>query len=216
LVIAPGLNVISAALAKHLQAFVEGGGHLVLGPRSGLKDEWNALNVERQPGPLVPLLGGRVEQFYALDQEVPVTGQWGSGVAKIWAEQLGSLTPGAETVLSYGASNGWLDNQPAVITRSAGNGRITYVGAWLDDSLMRQAAGWMLKVSGIEPLLATVPDGVEVDRRTGAGKAVFILVNHSKESKQIALPRVMQSVLSGESVSSVTLEPRGVAVLLNR
>ena len=43
------------------------GGHLVLGPRSGMKDEHNALNVERQPGPLVAPLGGRVEQYYALD-----------------------------------------------------------------------------------------------------------------------------------------------------
>ena len=34
------------------------------------------------PGPLVSLLGGRVEQFYAIDDKpedtVPVTGTWGS------------------------------------------------------------------------------------------------------------------------------------------
>ncbi len=50
-----------------LLAYVQQGGHLVLGPRSGMKDEHNSLNVERQPGPLVAPLGGRVEQYYALD-----------------------------------------------------------------------------------------------------------------------------------------------------
>lgn len=54
--------------------YVRGGGHLVLGPRTGMKNGDNALNIQRQPGPLVALLGGRVEQFYALDTPVPVNG----------------------------------------------------------------------------------------------------------------------------------------------
>ncbi|HEV2405922.1 MAG TPA: beta-galactosidase, partial [Ktedonobacterales bacterium] len=43
LVVAPALNVLSAADARHLAAYVRAGGHLVLGPRSGMKDDWNAL-----------------------------------------------------------------------------------------------------------------------------------------------------------------------------
>ena len=39
-------------------------------------------------GPLVELLGGRVEQFYALDEVVPVAGDFGAGAASIWAEAL--------------------------------------------------------------------------------------------------------------------------------
>jgi beta-galactosidase len=60
IVFAPSLNLISKELAAHLLDYVQQGGHLVLGPRSGMKDEHNALNVERQPGPLVSPLGGRV------------------------------------------------------------------------------------------------------------------------------------------------------------
>ena len=57
------------------------GGHLVLGQRSAMKDDDNALWPQRQPGPLVDLLGGRVEQYYALVDTVPVEGKWGPATA---------------------------------------------------------------------------------------------------------------------------------------
>jgi len=60
---APALNVLPPAVAERLIAYVKNGGHLLLGPRSAMKDEYNALQPARQPGPLVDLLGGRVEQF---------------------------------------------------------------------------------------------------------------------------------------------------------
>src|SRR3546814_11731962 len=59
LVVAPDLNVVTEAQAKHLEAYVRGGGHLVLGPRSGMQDDANALWPQRQPGTLAALLGSR-------------------------------------------------------------------------------------------------------------------------------------------------------------
>jgi beta-galactosidase len=212
LVIAPGLNVLPDDTAQRLIDYVNAGGHLVLGPRSGMKDTYNALQTARQPGPLVPLLGGRVEQYYALNEEAPVSGTWGSGKARLWAEQLKS--DGAEVLLTYGESNGWLDGQPAVLSRKAGKGRITYIGAWLDDTLMRAATQWMIGLSGLQPAFGPVPEGVEVSRRVGGSKVVFVLVNHTKSPQHVALPRPMQSVLhDGAAASALDLPPRGVEVL---
>ncbi|HEY2016189.1 MAG TPA: beta-galactosidase, partial [Bryobacteraceae bacterium] len=128
LVVAPALNVLPQAIADHLLAYVKQGGHLVLGPRSGMKDEYNALNPQRQPGPLTDALGANVSQFYALDAEVPVAGDPGSGTAHVWAETLNVESPETKVLLRYGASNGWLDGQPAAVTRSIGKGSITYIG----------------------------------------------------------------------------------------
>ncbi len=132
LVFAPSLNLVSKELADRLLAYVQQGGHLVLGPRSGMKDEHNALNVERQPGPLAAPLGGRVEQYYALDTSVPIDGTLGVGNASLWAEQLTASASDAEVLLRYGKANGWLDDQPAMISRRIGQGRITVsrCGAW--------------------------------------------------------------------------------------
>ena len=91
-----------------------------------------ALWPQRQPGPLAELLGGRVEQYYALVDPVPIEGKWGTGESPLWAELLSAKDADVEVLMRYGKSNGWLDGQPAAITRKVGKGRITYIGAWLD------------------------------------------------------------------------------------
>jgi beta-galactosidase len=213
LVVAPGLNVLSDEAAKNLAQYVRQGGHLVLGQRSAMKDDDNGLQTERQPGPLVELLGGRVEQYYALLDPIPVQGQFGSGQARLWAELLTAKDSSTEVLETYGKSNGWLDGQPAAITRPVGKGRITYIGAWLDEAGMARAAKWMADVSGVKAALGPVPDGVEVYPRYGERGAVFILVNLSKTEQSISLPSEMNDVLEGGSKHTVTLPVYGVAVL---
>jgi beta-galactosidase len=213
LVVAPGLNVLSDAGAQNLIAYVRQGGHLVLGQRSGMKNDDNGLQTERQPGPLVALLGGRVEQYYALLNPVPVDGSWGAGEDELWAELLSAKSPDVEVLERYGKSNGWLDGEPAAITRKVGRGRVTYIGIWPAERLMTSVAKWMTDVSGVKPALGPVPGGVEVNPRYGAQGAVYILVNFSPSPQTVTLPAAMQDVLNDGSRSSVTLSRYGVAVL---
>jgi beta-galactosidase len=213
LVVAPGLNVISDAIAKNLISYVQAGGHLVLGQRSGMKDDDNSLQPERQPGPLVNLLGGRVEQYYALTQPVPLEGNWGIGDCPLWAELLSTKNSGTEVLMRYGKSNGWLDGQPAAISRKVGKGRITYIGAWLDPKTMAQAAKWMTEDSGVKPAFGPVPDGMEVSARYGPHKTVFVLINLSGAPQTIGLPSLMEDLLEGGTKQSVRLDKYGVAVL---
>jgi beta-galactosidase len=213
LVVAPGLNVLSDAAAKNLIAYVRNGGHLVLGQRAAMKNSDNGLQPERQPGPLTDLLGGRVAAYYALQNPVPVEGQFGSNTSKLWAELLQVEKPDVQVLERYGKSNGWLDGQPAIITRKVGKGRITYIGAWMDEAGMANAAAWMTSVSNVKPAFGPVPKGVEVDPRYGKDHTVFILVNLSKATQTIPLPSAMQDVLNGGTTQSVTLPNYGVAVL---
>jgi beta-galactosidase len=216
LVVAPSLNVLPKDLGDHLLEYVRNGGQLVLGPRSGMKDEFNALLPQRQPGYLGDALGARVEQYYALEKEFPVFGTWGSGTASIWADQLKTRVPDAEPLLKYGKSNGWLDDQPAAVTRSYGKGRITYIGAILDDKLMAAAAEWMVQKSGVIPVFGALPEGVEVSRRLGGGKQVFILINYAQESRRVALPHPMKALLDNKQAETLELAPYGVSVLLDK
>ena len=98
--------------------------------------------------------------------------------------------------MRYGASNGWLDGQPAVITRKVGRGSITYVGAWLDDGLMSKLTASWIQMSQIQPILLDVPEGVEVCRRSGSGRSILILINHTTSSQSITLPSAMKDLLS--------------------
>lgn len=214
LVVAPGLNVVSAEVAKHLIEYVQQGGHLVLGQRSLMKDDDNTLWPQRQPGPLVDLLGGRVEQYYALTDPVPVSGNWGESKGELWAELLSVKSAETQVLMKYGKSNGWLDGQPAAITRKVGKGRITYIGAWLDPAAMKNAANWMLQESNVTaPLGASQPEGVEISLRYGKNnKVVVILVNTSKTQQTVKLLSPMTDVLNGGQQTVVSLEPYGVGV----
>ncbi len=215
LVVAPALNVLPQSTADHLLAYVRQGGHLVLGPRSGMKDEYNALNPQRQPGPLADALGANVSQFYALDNAVPVTGDIGSGTANVWAETLNVASPDTKVLLSYGASNGWLDGQPAAITRPVGKGSITYIGAWMDAELLQKLTASFVQQAGVLPILAGVPEGVEVCQRSNGEKTVLILINHTTMSQRVSLGTSMTDLLREGSgrVDSVDLPKYGVAVL---
>jgi beta-galactosidase len=213
LVVAPDLNLIPQDLAEQLLAYVKGGGHLVLGPRSGMKDQFNSLLPQRQPGYLAEPLGGRVEQYYALDQDVPVAGEWGNGQATLWAEQMNASSADTHVLMHYGKSNGWLDDQGAVLSRSYGKGQITYIGAVLDDKLTASAIDWMIKQSGVSPAFGPVPDGVEVSRRSSDHQQVFVLINFTKDNQHITLPRSMKAWLHQGTTDSVELTPYGVEVL---
>ena len=214
LVVAPGLNVASDAIAQPLIDYVQHGGHLVLGQRSLMKDDDNSLWPQRQPGPLVDLLGGRVEQYYALLEPAPLAGNWGEGNSQLWAELLSVKSPETQVLMKYGASNGWLDGQPAAITRKVGQGRITYIGAWPSAAVMRRAAQWMITDSGVTPAFGpTLADGVEASVRYGADHKVVILVNTNESPQKIPLPAPLTDVLNGGQKSSVSLERYGVAVL---
>ncbi len=215
LVVAPDLNVIPKNLADHLVDYVRNGGHLVLGPRSGMKDQYNALLPQRQPGHLLDALGARVEQYYALEKEFPVIGNWGTGKTRIWAEQLKILASDAQVIMRFGKSNGWLDDQPAVVTRRFDKGRITYIGAILDDKILSEAARWMVEQSGIQPVLTAVPDGIEVSRRRGGGNDVILLINFASETRRIRLPHPMTLILANESKAVLDLPPYGVELLRN-
>jgi beta-galactosidase len=188
LIVAPSLNVITQAQADRLTAYVRGGGHLVLGPRSGMKDDANALWPQRQPGPLQVLLGARVEQYYALDQTVPATGELGEATASIWAESLQPQAADVKVIERYGKADGWLDGKPAMVMCAVGKGTITYVGAWFDTAALDRLASGLLNDAHVAPILDGVPDGVEVDERSGDGRHVLVLINHNDAPVTLALP----------------------------
>jgi beta-galactosidase len=217
LVIAPALNVLSPELAAHLLDYVRGGGTLLLGPRSGMKDEENSLDPRRQPGPLAAPLGGRVEQFYALEGPVVVQGDYGRGTADVWAERLSASDADTQVTLRFGAGNGWLAGQPAMIERRIGSGTLAYLGALLDPGLMQSTLEALAHRAGVRAAFGPLPDGVEVCRRTGDGREIFVLINHGAEEASVRIPPGAQIVLGDASAqgdgNSVVLPSQGILLL---
>jgi beta-galactosidase len=210
LVVAPHLHLLDTELAARLYDFVTRGGHLVLGPRSGMKDESNGLLPLRQPGPLAPVLGAHVEEYYALDTAVPLEPE---GEARIWAEWLEPDQPEAEVLLRYGRFNGWIDGKAAVVSRAVGSGRISYVGAWCDEATMQRLTARWVASAGIATI--SVPNGVEICRRTGPDREVWIVINHGRRAETVTLPGSARDLITGRTAEgSLDLDGHAVAVLV--
>ncbi len=210
LVFAPALNVLPEATAKHLLAYVQRGGHLVLGTRSGMKNADNGLHTTLQPGPLLAeALGGHVAQYYALLKPIPVTG----GIATVWAERLTATAPDTKVLMTYGPSATWLANQPAALSRTIGKGTLTYLGATLDAPTLASFAASQLAEVGLQPLLPNLPHDIELMQRTGPSSRVWILINHGDEPHHIALPHTATDLFTSHPVTTLDLAPHAVAVL---
>jgi beta-galactosidase len=207
LVVAPSLHMLSPVQARHLVDYVRAGGHLVLGPRSGMKDADDALYPRRQPGPFADALGGHVEQFYALDASVAVDGDFGKGQAHIWAESMVADAADTRILERYGDDNGWLAGRAAVLARPLGRGEITYVGAWFDEATQGRLADSLLAAAKVAPLLAGVPDDVEVCERRDGSRRVLILINHAAAARSVSLPAPMRNVLDGTLADGPILLP---------
>lgn len=187
LVVAPNLMVLTEPEAKALETYVRAGGHLVLGPRSGMRDDANALWPQKQPGPLAALLGAEVAQYYALDEGVGVTGAV-NGKAATWAEDIAPLAKDAQVLATYTDKGGWLDGKPAIVTRKVGRGSITYVGTWLDAPTMAQLATRLLAEAQVTPIVAGAHPDFEIGLRTGKDKRVLIAINHGTTAHPLPLP----------------------------
>ena len=116
-------------------------------------------------------------------------------------------------LMSYGKSNGWLDDQPAAVTRKVGQGSITYLGMSLEGATAEAAAKWMLADAGVKAELPKVPDGVDVAVRSGDGKKILILTNYNPALATIKLMLPMHELLTGTTAAAITLPQYGVAVL---
>lgn len=209
LVVAPNLNVITQAQAKRLAAYVRAGGQLVLGVRSGMKDDANALWPQRQPGPLADLLGAQVEQYYALDTSVGVRGAI-VGTASIWAEDIKPLASDVEILATYDNPGGWLDGKPALVTRKVGKGRFTYLGAWLEPAAMQQLAARLLSEAKVQPLVPDAHPDLEVSERAGGGKRLLIVINHGKEIRPLTPPTA--AILAQGQWQNGQIAPHGIAL----
>ena len=187
LVIAPALLFQDQAMVETLQAFVAEGGQLVLTARCGMKDPFNALLPQRQPGGLHEIAGVEVEDFYALEEPVPVLADTFEGRSSLWAERLALIgKQDAQVLARYGKSNGWLDGQAAISLNTYGKGLVYYVGAYLDERSQQMLLGQVLETARVTTHIT--PPGVEICKRIQPdGSEIYIVINHNSTECSIQM-----------------------------
>ncbi len=193
LVLAPSLMVVDEEIASNLRAYVEGGGSLVLGVRSGFKTASNRVTDQTLPGLLRGLAGASVTEWHALPPGAgyDLAGAAGqTGPATFWAEQLN--LEGAAAHWRY--TSGPFDGAPAFSENRFGAGRCFYWGWYPTPEQAGEVLGWLARRLGIERL-AELPQGVIAARR---GR--FLLLLNFTNQQQTARVQGREVVVPGRGV----------------
>lgn len=182
LVVAPQLYCLDAASAQALMAWVEAGGHLVIGPRFARKNSENALQERRQPGPFRQAAGLSVEEYYSLPSPIALEGKV-KGHARTFAERLQVESESAAILASYGPGNGWLEGRPALVQKEHGKGKITTCAFCPDADFLESLLPLLM-----DPCPPRLPEGVERCTRRKEDRTLTIHINHTSQPQRIPAP----------------------------
>jgi beta-galactosidase len=214
LVVAPSLYVIDEAVAATLRSYVEGGGLLVLGPRSAFKDRTNAVPERPLPAWLDELAGLEVSDIASfLDgRAAQLEHVEGGADAEFrgWFEEL--ALKGARAVYRY--RNHDFAGSAAVAINAVGSGRVVYIGGAATTETLADLYTWLAREAGLDVFGA--PEDVEVVRLRSAesSKDLLFLLNYAHEKRAISIPAEFASHLDGAlEAGSLVLAPYGVALL---
>lgn len=172
LVLAPTLHLATPEIVTALTHYVQNGGHLLLGVRSGFKNASNLVVDTPLPGLLRNLTGVTITDWQAL----PLTAGWELhsqlpeliGPATYWVE---SLQPDTAVPLAHYA------NGAAAITENrVGNGRVTTLGFYPTGNQATAVLHHLLQQTGITPLAQNLPPGLVAAQRG----TVTILLNFTE------------------------------------
>ena len=211
----PHFAVFDPAWIAGWEAWVNDGGVLVIGARTGSKDLNNNVVAETLPGALRPLVGATVEEYGK--QNAPakrlltlVANAGGEAVTDLWYE---TLRPDAGTEVAATWKGRHLTGEPAVTLRRVGRGAVLYVGTYFTAPVMA-ALEPVLAGLGALPTPAVRVSGVETVVRAGAGKRLRFVINHNEHAVEVALPASGEDLIAGVAVNGcLSLEAGAVAVV---
>ncbi len=215
IVFAPTLALMDEKLSGRLQQFVRQGGTLVMSAHSAIKDRDNAFTGATIPMGLTNVFGVELDSFqtyqppsrtnnsllFGEDDSIPVN---------VFAEVLHPTT--ARVVAHW--TRDYFKDLPAATEQSFGNGKAVYYGSLFNLDAARYLIRHYAAMAGLKPLLADVPEQVEVTRRTKGATDFYFLLNHEDSAATVNVGDGFEDALTGKASSpTVNLAPFGYEVL---
>lgn len=229
LVVAPALYLLRDGGAAALTRFVDDGGTLLTGPFTDIVDAHDQFRDGGFLTQLGPVLGLRFEDFGALagsSSGVAGVGALNSDAAEaarlaaasgaVTFDLHGAVHSGrlvAETVHAVGATvvaafdSGLPAGSPALTRHGFGAGEAWYVATQPAPDALDAIVGAVVEASGVRPVVADLPAGVEAARRGD----LVTLINHGDARVEVAVEGT--DAETGVTVERVVLDPQGVAFL---
>lgn len=209
----PHAAILTGKTAALLGEYCAAGGALVMGARTGYKDEFGRCPMRPMPGPARELCGVEVADYTLPHPSEQVSILW-DGAAYPAPNFREALRPLEGTHPLAVFKGGHMAGQCALSVKYyVGGGAAYYLGSGFSEPA---AAALLSALNCASPYrdIIDCPSDVELAVRRGArGDAAFLL-NYSARAQSVRLGGALTSALSGKTCAGeITLEPYGVEVL---
>ena len=208
----PHASIMTKERAGLLEEYVRQGGVLVIGCRSGYKDEYGRCPMAPQPGLLQKLTATDVQDFtFAHPAEEEPYAVW-DGRRMPMPVFHDVLTPleGADVLARFGTS--YYAGEAALTENRFGEGRMLHLGG----TFSREAARMILEhLNLLEPFadVVSAPQEVELILREKNGEKFLFALNYQPKKMTVKLHQQMVSLFTGERLQGeIELAPYGVDV----
>lgn len=211
-IVAPMLYMVKPGVAERLEAFVQGGGSFVATCRTGCVDQNDLCFLGGFPGPLRKLMGVWVEETDALCDDEFNGIRLANGSEYVCSTMCDLIH--AETAQAFGEYvSDFYAGTPAVTVNSFGSGRAYYIATRPAVDFLEDFYAKVLSETGVNPLIANLPVGVQVTSRESDRAQYLFVMNFSGRPATVDLPAA-EDVLTGEAVEgTVELSTYGVRIL---
>lgn len=205
--------IVNQQRAAILEEYVEDGGCLVLGCRSGYKDMTGKCVMDRLPGLLAKISGTDIPEYTRVNpDDEPVYIDW-DGIrleAAVFNDQLEPLTADAQVLGRY--ENCYYAGAPGLICNALGAGKVYYFGAAFTEETARV---FLEKLGAASPYadVLELPRECELAVREKDGRKYYFVLNYKKTPVKIQVKEALVDLYTGETVSGqVELEAFGTKV----
>lgn len=213
----PHPAIMSDETARLLDSYVQQGGKLIFGCRTGYKDKRGHCYIRPFPGAARELCGITIEEFTLIKGTRETTFiSWGEDPkdlteADSFNEILHIEDESAEVIATYASD--YYAGKPAITRNVRGKGEVWYYGAVFNEEAALKLCN-LLKLSSPTADWLELPREVELQVREGKSTSLTFLLNYSEEPVMIKLKDQKTDLLTGTTISGTfTMDGFGVLVL---
>lgn len=208
----PNAQLLEASDAQKLKEYVERGGTLVVGPRSGYKDRSNRCYMLPFPGVIKELSGIEVTDFTMIsgdeDSNIEFLNLGKSTKARVFNEILEVVADKAEIIAVH--TTDYYKGKPAIVKNKVGKGQIIYFGTFFtkeNTDLIIEALGFSDNLAA----WADIPCEIEGIQRSHKNGDICMLLNYTQDPKSIIFKEPVKELIKSENLEgTVEIEPYGV------
>ncbi len=213
LLVYPHPAIMKPYVSQLLKEYVEAGGILVFGARTGYKDEFGRCPMRPMPGLISDWSGIEVTDYTLIGKKDNQYVVWADETieAPVFHEIL-KMTDKETQILAHFDGNYYKD-EPALSYKALGKGSVYYLGACFSVEMVKKILEHTSQISPYKALL-DIPETVELAVRTDGKKEYLFLLNYYAEKADVCLRQSMIDLLSGKKYDgNVSLPGYGVLVL---